>query len=113
MEDKIIDLLESAIKQLVEDRRPEKNIRDQVDIGYNYEKNTLELFEIRPRWNKKDEQIKLPYAKAKFIKSKAIWKIYWMRASGKWEVYEPNSEVSDLTKFFEIVDEDKKGCFRG
>ncbi|MFZ5430428.1 MAG: DUF3024 domain-containing protein [Bacteroidota bacterium] len=34
-----------------------------------------------------------PIAKARFIASRNIWKVYWMRASGKWETYKPEPEV--------------------
>ncbi len=111
--EKTIYFLDAKIKKLVESMRPPVHIRNELDIGYSFQNNTLELFEIRPRWDKKDELIQSPFAKTKLIKSQGIWKIYWMRASGKWERYGPNSEVKDVSDFFEIVKEDKHTCFFG
>lgn len=111
--DKNINLLEVRIQKLIETMRPPVHMRDELDIGYSFRNNTLELFEIRPRWDKKDEKINSPFAKTKFIKSRGIWQIYWLRANGKWVSYDPNPEVNDIVGFFEIVKEDKHSCFFG
>ena len=108
-----IDFIEVQIKSFVEDMRPAKEIRDKLDIGFKYDKFTLEVFEIRPHFKLKDKIIHSNFARAKFIKTQNHWKIYWMRASGKWELYEPFPEVDHIKDFFSIVDEDKHGCFKG
>ncbi len=41
------------------------------------------------------------------------WNLYWMRASGKWELYDPFPESTHLGKIIEIINEDKHGCFHG
>jgi len=111
--DKTINLIETQIKKFIESIRPPVEIRDKVDYGYIFEQNTLELYEIRPKWDNQDEKIKSPFAKTRFVKIQGIWKIYWMRASGKWESYEPNSEVKSINDFFKVIIEDKFGCFFG
>ena len=111
--DETINFQEALIKQMVEEMRPPAQIREKLDIGYSFENNTLILFEVRPRWNMPDEKIHLEFAKARFIKSQGLWKLYWMRASGKWELYEPMPEVKDIHSFFAIVNEDKHACFFG
>jgi hypothetical protein len=112
-QEKTINLMEDKIQKLLESIKPPTHIREMVDIGYVFQNNTLELFEIRPRWDKKDERIKESFAKTRLIKSQNIWKIYWMRASGKWMLYEPNPEVKDIADFFKIVKEDLHHCFFG
>ncbi len=115
---KIINMVERKIQNHLEKMRPEIGIRDKVDIGYSFKDQTLELFEIRPFWNPDtgmttDRKIHSPFVKTRFIKSRNIWKIYWLRASGKWEVYEPKPEVKDIDDVFDTVNEDKYYCFRG
>ena len=109
----IIDLFEKQIRKFIEARRPPVEIREKVDLGYSFSDLTLEIFEIRPLWNDPDEKINSPVAKARFIKSRNLWKIYWRRASGKWEAYEPEPEVKLLADFFKVLNEDKYGCFCG
>jgi hypothetical protein len=111
--DSIILLYEKRIKELVEKMRPEVEIRSQLDIGYKYEKGALELFESRPNWMNKSDIMHHSFAKAKFSKSSNIWKIYWKRASGKWELYKPFPEVVNIDEFFELVNEDKHHVFFG
>jgi hypothetical protein len=111
--EKAISLMEVNIRKLLESIRPPTHVREEIDISYTFQNNTLELFEIRPRWDKKGEKIRSPFAKTRLIKSQGIWKIYWMRASGKWVLYEPDPEVKDISNFFEIVRGDKHHCFFG
>jgi len=83
---KTIDFTDSIIKLFVEGLRPNEEIRNQLDIGYSFEKNTAEIYEIRPDWQDNSIKNTFPFAKFKYIKSKKVWKLYWMRASGKWEL---------------------------
>ncbi len=110
---KTINFIEIQIKKFVESIRPPADIRDKLDIGYQFQNNTLELYEIRPRWDNSKEIIHSSIAKTRFIKSRKIWKIYWKRASGKWESYEPKPEVKSINEFFKVITEDKYGCFFG
>jgi hypothetical protein len=81
-----INLLEREIRESVEELRPPIHVRGKLDIGYSFNNQSLEIFEIRPRWN--DEKIidNSPIAKTRYNKSKKILKIYWKRANGKWEM---------------------------
>ncbi|MEL7119727.1 MAG: DUF3024 domain-containing protein [Bacteroidota bacterium] len=107
-----VDLIEQIIKQHLEKIRPPVEIRDQLDLSYNYDKGVVELIEIRPRW-RREGIMKIPYARAKYVKSRQLWKVYWMRASGKWELYSPQEEVPKIMDFLKLVDEDKHHCFKG
>jgi len=52
-------------------------------------------------------------AKATYIKSRRIWKIYWMRADLKWHRYDPLAAVSTIDDLIVEVDRDPYGCFLG
>ena len=109
-----IDINELTIKKFVESIRPESSeIRTQLDYGYSYNGKITEIYAIRPLWNNPAEIQKIPFAKIRFYKSKQLWNLYWMRASGKWELYEPFSEATYLDKIIEVIREDKHGCFFG
>jgi hypothetical protein len=41
------------------------------------------MVEIRPQWNDQTKKIEDSIAKATYVKSQKIWKLYWMRADGK------------------------------
>ncbi|MHA7056779.1 DUF3024 domain-containing protein [Aquimarina sp. M1] len=109
----VIDFTEQQIKTFVESKRPIEEIRDQLDIGYSYDGRSAEILEIRPQWDDPSIIHKYPIAKATYTKSQKIWKIYWKRASGKWQSYEPQSEVTTIQDFLSIIEEDTHGCFWG
>jgi len=114
MTNKTIDINESTIKKYVEFLRPENTeIREQVDIGYSYDGKVVILFEIRPDWNDKKKKQQFNFAKIRHYKSRKEWNLYWMRASGKWEIYEPFPESTHLEKIIDVIKEDKHSCFFG
>ncbi|MDA3890687.1 MAG: DUF3024 domain-containing protein [Salinivirgaceae bacterium] len=112
-EGQIINIFEKQIKEALEEMRPPVELREQVDIHFEFENNTLEILEVRPSWKNPDKKTKTPVSKAKYIKSRGVWSIYWMRASGNWEKYEPKTMVNNLSEFFEVLKEDQYGCFFG
>jgi hypothetical protein len=106
-------LFEKYISDKVEEMRPPEHIRPELDIGYSFEKYTLLINEIRPRWNNPSEIDHLPFVKARFIKSKNHWKLYWMRGNLKWYSYDPNPSVYSIEELFDIINRDEYGCFKG
>jgi hypothetical protein len=114
MTTKTIDINESTIKKYVESLRPEDiEIRKQLDIGYSYDGKIALLFEIRPYWDDPKEIQQIEFAKIRYYKSRKVWNLYWMRASGKWELYHPFPESTYLDKILSIIKEDKNACFFG
>lgn len=107
-----ISLIENTIKVEIEKIRPPESIRDKMDIDYTFENNVLEIFEISPDFRDATQKMKMPVAKTRYYKSQDIWKIYWMRGTGKWELYEV-SEVKTIRAFFKILEKDQHGCFFG
>ncbi len=93
--------------------RPEEEIRDQVDISYRIDDQSIYIYEIRPDWMDPKKKTESPIAKTTYIKSKNHWKIFWMRADLKWHSYGPFPVVKTLKEFIQIVEDDNHGCFWG
>jgi hypothetical protein len=104
---------EKPIKAFVEARRPPPHSRQEIDIGYRFNNQSIELFEARPAFDRRDEVIEHPIAKATYVKSTNTWKIYWMRADLKWHRYEPQPTASKVEEFIAEVNRDPYGCFFG
>ena len=114
MPTKIIDINEATIKNYVATLRPEDpEIRKQIDVDYTYKAAIITLFQIRPQWDNPKEKLQIEFARIKYVKTKKIWRLYWMRASGKWELYKPFSESTHLSEMIAIIKEDKHHCFFG
>lgn len=114
MTTKTIDINESTVKDYVDSLRPDKpEIRAQLDFGYSYDGKVVILFEIRPFWDDPKEIQHSEFAKIRYYKSKQEWHLYWMRASGKWELYKPFPKSTHLAKIIDILKADDHGCFFG
>jgi hypothetical protein len=94
-------------------RRPPPEIRSQLDLGYRISGQSVEIFEVRPAWKSPSEKIEGAVAKATFVRTQNIWRIYWQRADLKWHTYDPTPEVSSLPEFLAVVEEDAYACFWG
>jgi hypothetical protein len=104
---------ERTMSDFIEKHRPPPHIRAQLDLGYRVSGQSVEIFEIRPRWDNPGEKIEGSVAKATFTKNQGIWKIYWQRADLKWHRYEPFPEAVSLEEFLMVVEKDAYACFFG
>jgi hypothetical protein len=105
--------IEGTVAAYVQKRRPPVHVRPQLDIGFQVSGNSVEIFELRPAWKQPTEILKEPVAKATFVKTRDVWKVFWQRADLKWHSYDPAPTVGSIEKFLELVDADPHGCFWG
>jgi hypothetical protein len=54
-----------------------------------------------------------PVAKTTFVRTRGVWRVFWMRRDLKWHGYEPMPEVEYIEAFFRLVSEDEYACFFG
>ncbi len=105
--------IEKLVGGFIEKRRPPAHIRSELDFGYRVCGQSIEIFEIRPIWNKPSEYQESPIAKATFTQKQQVWKIYWQRSDLRWHSYPPKPQVKTLEEFIAEVDADPHGCFWG
>jgi hypothetical protein len=104
---------EKIVGAFIEKRRPPSHIRQKLDLGFRVAGQSVEIFEIRPQWNKPEVRREHPIAKATFVKSQSVWRVYWKRRDLKWHRYEPVPTVATLEEFVILVNEDEHSCFWG
>jgi hypothetical protein len=105
--------IERIVGQFIEKRRPPPHIRPKLDLGFRVTGQSVEIFEIRPRWDKPSEKLEEAVAKATFVKAAGTWKVFWQRADLKWHRYDPMPTVPSIERFLELVEEDEYCCFFG
>lgn len=105
--------IEKALDQFLKRRRPPSHIRSEVDIQSRLSGQSIEIVEVRPDWRESGEFTEMPVAKLTYVRSKALWKIYWMRRDLRWHAYEPVPQVGTIEKALGVVDEDRYCCFFG
>ena len=96
----IIEVMENFLLR----KRPPENIRNQVDIGYNIEDQSIIIYEIRPQWNSPEITLEHPFAKTTFVKAKNIWKVFCLRADLKWHTYSPKPSTTCPGYFRETLE---------
>ncbi len=104
---------EKLVGGYITENRPPVHIRNQLDIGYRINDQSIEIFEIRPQWNNPDKKIEEMQAKTTYVKKTKKWKVYWMRSDLKWHSYQPMPEVDFLEQFLALISDDKHHCFKG
>src|SRR5215471_12474863 len=98
--------IEYTMDAYMQKRRPPVHVRPQLDIGFRIAGSSVEIFEIRPAWKRPTEILEEPVAKATFVKSRDVWRVFWQRADLKWHSYAPVPTVGSIEKFLELVDAD-------
>lgn len=105
--------INQIVSVFIDERRPPEHIRPELDLAYCLQGQSVEIFEIRPCWRGTGEIMENPVAKATYVKTRKIWRVYWQRADLKWHSYEPTPEVESIEQFLALVDEDECACFFG
>jgi hypothetical protein len=106
--------VKKAIASFMQGRRPPAHIRSKLDFGTRIAGHSVELFEIRAAFGgKPGETMEYAIAKATFVRSRGVWRVFWMRRDLKWHGYEPMPEVASPEAFFKLVAEDAHACFFG
>lgn len=106
--------INKVVGAFISERRPPPHIRPKLDLAYRLKGQSVEIFEVRPRWRGAPGEImEQSVAKATYLKTRGIWRVYWQRADLKWHSYEPVPEVGSIEKFLVLVGEDKFACFFG
>ena len=104
---------ERIVGAFIEKRRPPPHVRPKLDLGFRIAGQSVELFEVRPRYDKPSEKLEHAFAKATYVKAQDAWRVFWQRADLKWHRYDPAPEVPSLEDFLALVQEDKHACFFG
>jgi hypothetical protein len=104
---------EKEIEAFLGRRRPPAHIRDELDVGYRVDGQSVEVFEIRPQFSDPAVKQETPIAKATFVRTKGRWRVFWMRQDQRWQSYEPKAEVNTLGEFLNALDRDEHCCFWG
>ena len=94
-------------------RRPPLHLRDKVREGQRFTGQSIELFLVRPAFNRPGEQVEEAIAKVQYVRSRNVWRLFWKRADGKWHGYPPAPEVKSLADALRVIDKDANACFFG
>ena len=103
--------IHKVVGSYLQTHRPPPHLRDELDIWVGVQDQSA-VIHLRRRLAD-GGHLDSFLAKATWVKSRQLWKIYWLRASGRWQSYEPRPEVTSLEDFCRVIDDDEYGCFWG
>lgn len=106
-------ILQTLEKEFWSKRRMPAHVRDQLREDQRIEGQSVELFYVRPIFGFPGKFIEEPVAKITYVASQDVWKIFWPRASGKWQGYPECPSTRTLEEALKVIDEDAYGCFFG
>jgi len=104
---------EKYVGEYVAKHRPPAYVRNEVDLCYRIEDQSVLIYELRSLRNKPEQKVEAMVAKTTYVKKDKIWKIFWQMSDMKWHSYEPNPKVKTLEEFLFIVEADQHLCFYG
>lgn len=106
--------LEKVVGAFIDQRRPPPHIRPELDLAFRIAGQSVEIFEVLPRWRgAPGETMENPVAKATYVKTQNLWKVYWQRADLKWHSYPGAPELPSIEQFLTVVAADRHACFFG
>ena len=108
-----IERLDGILTAYLERTRPPASVETKIGYGFSISGQSVQLNVIRPRWKHPEQKMVSSFAKATYVTTRNLWKVYWMRADLKWHRYPAAPSVSTLEDFLAVVSEDVYGCFRG
>jgi len=94
-------------------RRPPLHLRDRIREGQRFSEQAIELFFVRPAFNRPGEHTEESIAKVEFVRSHGVWRIFWKRADGRWHAYQHRPEAKSLVDALREIDADSLHCFFG
>lgn len=97
----------------MEKRRPPVHIRPKLDYRVDIKGNEVVIMALRPYFQDKKQILELPFVKMKWVNTRKVWRLYWGRANGDWDSYEPFPEGKTMKEVLVEVERDVYGCFFG
>jgi Protein of unknown function (DUF3024). len=102
-----------AAGEFVSKRRPPPEVRDQSDLRADIIGQELTIVSVRPAYDDPSRKADYPVAKARWVETQKVWKLFWMQSDLKWHAYTPLPKSPSIARLLEEVDQDPHCCFFG
>ena len=106
--------MKRVVGAFVKEKRPPPHLRQKVDLDFRLNRQSVEIFEVRqvllgPPGRMVEESV----AKATFVRTTGVWRVFWKCSDFKWHSYPPAPEVGSIEEFVQLVRTDELACFFG
>ncbi|MES2824908.1 MAG: DUF3024 domain-containing protein [Pseudomonadota bacterium] len=104
--------IEKCLLPLLKERT-DAHVMSGGTVDFSVKGHEVLLFTKRPHFQDPTLEITLELAKFKFVRTTGLWNLFWQRANGRWQSYEPLSSAKQIETLVKEVDSDPYGCFWG
>ena len=111
----LTELQEAQVHKLLTafcDRVPAR-VRDRLRHDFRISGNSVELFEVRPRYDRPSEWMEEPVAKFRYVGTRKVWELYCQFRDLKWHRYQPRPEAQSFQALLNEVEKDPTCIFWG
>jgi len=89
------------------------HLRNQIKIFYRVRGYEVKIIESRPTMTNSHLWAETPIARLQYDPKTLEWELYWMRASGKWQIYSDLLPTNKLKSLIDTIAEDRYSVFWG
>jgi len=102
-----------ATGEFLTKRRPPPELRDKLDFHADINNQEVTILSVRPAYNDPRRKAEYPIAKARWVGTQKVWRLFWMQSDMNWHSYKPLPESPSIATLLEEVDRDTHCCFFG
>lgn len=103
--------IKQCMEFFLEKRRPAEHLRDELDLQYRIEDDSVVIFEVRQlTWS--DSRVEEPVAKIIHNKITGSWSLLWMDKDSNWHHYDEKM-LGSFSDAIKLVEDDLQGYFFG
>src|SRR5262245_28724632 len=104
--------IDKTAGQLCRRRSPVQH-RHQVRIEYRVKGHDVLIYSTQPSYRDSSRWTEHGVAKLRYVRSTGEWRLFWLRATLKWQAYDPLPSSRAVTALVAEIDSDPHGCFFG
>ncbi len=105
--------IRATVGALVDRRQAPLELQDKVRLELEIDGHRVRIWEVRLAWRDPTSIVRIGVAQFTYTRSRDQWKLYWMRADGKWHAWDPAENTGHLDRLVQVVDQDRRGGFWG
>ena len=95
------------------DQRIPRQIRDELELRFRFEGNSIILYERRPAWNRPGEWTESVVAKFRYFVGRHEWVLYCRERHERWKRYDLIGASRVFEDLLSEIDDDPTGIFWG
>jgi hypothetical protein len=104
--------IDRTVGELCRRKSPPQH-RHQLRFEYRIHRQDVLIYETRPAFREPSRWTEHGIAKLRYVRTAGEWRLFWQRASLKWQSYEPLASSRNIAELVAEIERDSYNCFFG